>query len=357
MNKVRLQLLLRKYVNNTCSESELEEFLDLLKRADYEPEIKAALSEYWKEISEADIPVEVQNEPDQEKWFNEIYSDALAREESGFAHTKTDKTNLRKQMPRKSFRTNWLMVAATIVISALLSVFFVMNSQESAHDEESVYLVKAPEAGEKIRFTLSDGTQVHLNSESKLTYPKNFDNSGREVELEGEAYFVVASDENRPFTVQTHDVTTRVLGTSFNIRSYPDENEVIVAVSSGKVALTDQHNGAEAPDVVLEANQWANYSHETREFKSESGNISAFTAWNEGVLYYHDETLEQVAAQLERWYGVSIAFENDVLKSCVIRGEHRDESLVNVLNAITYAFSMDYEIEDRQVILAGNSCR
>ena len=357
MKKVRLQLLLRKYINNTCSESELEEFLDLLKRADYEPEIKAALSEYWKEISEADIPVEVQNEPDQEKWFNEIYSDALAREESGFAHTKTDKTNLRKQMPRKSFRTNWLMVAATLVISALLSVFFVMNSQESAHDEESVYLVKAPEAGEKIRFTLSDGTQVHLNSESKLTYPKNFDNSGREVELEGEAYFVVARDENRPFTVQTHDVTTRVLGTSFNIRSYPDENEVIVAVSSGKVALTDQYNGAKAPDVVLEANQWANYSHETREFKSESGNISAFTAWNEGVLYYHDETLEQVAAQLERWYGVSITFENDVLKSCVIRGEHRDESLVNVLNAITYAFSMDYEIEDRQVILAGNSCR
>jgi transmembrane sensor len=108
--------------------------------------------------------------------------------------------------------------------------------------------------------------------------------------------------------------------------------------------------------VILEAGEWATYSAETRNYSTGSGDLTGFTAWNENVLLYHDKRLGEVAKQLERWYGVSISFENEELQQCVVRGEHRNEPLVNVLDAISYAFDMDYEIVERSVVITGDGC-
>lgn len=355
MNTTRIHYLLESYLDNTCSESEMQEFFDLLKRAENEPEVKHILNDYWKEIPDEGNRRLVIPENDEE-WFREIQSQALGRE--GIPAGNKFHSRNRRKLSLLSYShkySQWIKVAAILIFSVLLSLFyFTVTEKETI--EEVAYTVKTPGPGEKIRFTLSDGTQVHLNSESKLEYPVRFGEDKREVRLEGEAYFVVARDVERPFRVQTGKLTTRVLGTSFNVRSYQDGSDVQVAVSTGTVAFTDSNLQDDEEQVILEANQWARYNNESNSFITGSGDVAVLTAWNEGVLLYHDKALSEVASQLERWYGVSISFENDEIKDCVIRGEHRDETLVNVLEAITYAFDMTYHIEGRKVMLAGRGC-
>lgn len=358
--KTRVRNLLDKYLNNSCTESEMEEFLNILKRADNEPEIKELLTEVWGRVSDSEISVEGHSLQNREQWFEEIYSEAKERE-SPLSGKTLQRATLKKPglLSYNHNSSQWIKVAAILLFSVLLSLIYYTVLHEEP-ENSVVYKEKVAEPGEKVRFILSDGTQVHLNSGSRLEYPTTFEGPTREVRLEGEAYFDVAHDESHPFMVHTQEITTKVLGTSFDVRSYPEEEEVMVAVADGKVAvlesgvttLEDNYN------VVLEANQWTNYTSDEQSFTTQIGDISRIIAWNEDVLFYEDKKLEEVAYQLERWYGVEIIFTNETIRDCVIRGEHRKETLKNVLESITYAFvDMEYEMEDRQVMLMGSGCK
>lgn len=358
-NRVRLQQLLDNYLRNTCSESEMDELLNMMKKTDNEEEINQILQDYWQEISEDDYRRSIGSTGNKEDLFQEIYSKALARE----GVSKEDGQKLsKKDLKANSIRRNsypWIKVAAVLLIGVFVYLFQDMMVVEDESVYQIEYVQKSSEAGEKVRFMLPDGTQVHLNSESSLTYPESFYTESREVHLEGEAYFVVSHDESLPFIIHTSEITTRVLGTSFNVRAYPEDEQVSVAVARGKVGLSNQGNDANNHEhqVILEADEWALYSTETSNYSTGSGDIFGYTAWNENVLLYHDKKLSDVALQLERWYGVTISFENEELKRCVIHGEHRNEPLVNVLDAISYAFDIDYHIAERNVVLSGNGCR
>jgi transmembrane sensor len=358
-NRVRLQQLLEKYLKNTCSKSEMDELFNMMKRAENEETLNQVLDDYWHEISEVEFNRSLDSTEKKEDLFQEIYFKALAREG---ASKEDEQKRSKKDLKANSIRRNtypWIKVAAVLLIGVFVYLFQDMMVVE----DESVYQIefvqKSSEAGEKVRFMLPDGTQVHLNSESILTFPESFYGESREVYLEGEAYFVVSHDESLPFLIHTSEITTRVLGTSFNVRAYPEDEQVSVAVNRGKVGLSNQGNDANNHEhqVILEADEWALYSTETSNYSTGSGDISRYTAWNENVLLYHDKNLSDVALQLERWYGVTISFENEELKRCVIHGEHRNEPLVNVLDAISYAFDMDYHIAERDVVISGNGCR
>lgn len=361
-NKTRLRNLLDKYVNNSCSKSEMEEFLNILKRADNEPEIKRSLSEVWKQVSDSEVSVEEDALQSKEQWFEEIYSEARKRENPSLIN------DTQRSTPKKpgllSYHHNssqWIKVAAILLFSVLLSLIYYTASYDEP-EHAIACKEKVAEPGEKVRFILSDGTQVHLNSGSRLEYPTTFDGATREVRLEGEAYFDVVHDESSPFIVHTKEITTKVLGTSFNIRSYPAEEDAMVAVSEGKVAVLKSDSGRTNFDdnnsVVLEANQWTNFRSDDQSFTTQFGDVSKLIAWNEDVLFYENEELEEVARQLERWYGVTIHFAVEEIKNCIVQGEHRRETLENVLEMITYAFvEMEYQINGRQVILTGKGCK
>lgn len=359
-NRTRLRNLLDKYLNNSCSESEMQELLSILKRADNEPEVKRLLSETWEQLSDSEISVEGHSLQDRGQWFEEIYSEAQIRE------NPLATIDLQRAIPKKtgllSYHhkySQWIKVAAILLFSVLLSLaYYTVSHEEPEHS--IFYTEKVAEPGEKVRFILSDGTQVHLNSRSRLEYPTAFEGPTREVWLEGEAYFDVAHDEFHPFMVHTEEITTQVLGTSFDVRSYPEDDEALVAVAEGKVAVhksgvpTLENNDR----VILEANQWTNYGSGEQTFTMQIGDISTMIAWNEGVLVYENEELEEVADQLERWYGVEIHFTDDEIKDCVIQGEHKKETLENVLETIIYAFvDMEYQMDGRQVTLSGRGCK
>lgn len=298
---------------------------------------------------------------------NEPAGDELTTRRS----TPTGKQGMAKRRAGSPF---WKVAAILLVTLGLSWAGQNWFQQQTTVETEVVYQKKVVEAGEKMRFMLPDGTQVHLNAASELRYPETFGESDRRVYLSGEAFFVVARDEERPFVVESDRVTTEVLGTSFSFRAYPDDEQAIVAVTQGRVAVSENAESlenAESPEerreqsdgeqrngqLVLTAGQWAGYEVETRQFSSGEGNLSEFTDWNDGVLRYHDRRLEEVVRQLERWYGVTIEFTDEKLGECIIQGEHRNEILDNVLNAITYAFDMDYQIDGRHVVIRGDGCQ
>lgn len=268
----------------------------------------------------------------------------------------------KKRGKRKPARGSQLAnIAAILMVAFGLALAWTLVKPAEMEEATEVYITKSAGMGEKVRFTLSDGTQVHLNAESSLRYPAGYHEENRTVYLTGEAYFVVAKNENSPFLVRTENITTRVLGTSFNVRSYPDEEEVVVAVESGKVAVREANGepslSEEIERVVLEAGQWAGYNIQTLQFKTATGDISEFVAWNRGILLHHDKEMSYVATQLERWYGVEITFQSELLKKCVIRGEYENETLENVLNAISYALNIEFRIDGRNVLLIGEGCQ
>jgi len=355
---LRLHQLANKFLSNSCSKTEMEELLQWVNKAEYDPKIKQLLSDHWDELSELAQYETMGSLEKKDVWFHEIYSESLTREGIELTNQLKRTVTPKKRTSFDKRKSNtWIKLAAVFLVSVFVYFFYqTLKIEEEKPVQEIVYEKKTSEAGEKVRFLLPDGTQVHLNSESSLEYPVPFDENNREVHLIGEAYFIVNHEESRPFIVHTHKLTTRVLGTSFNKRSYPENENISVAVSSGRVVLLNSNTPVDDQQVILEADEWANYSNVTNEFDTGSGDINAFTAWNENVLLYHDKKLIEVASELERWYEVSITFENESLEECVIRGEHRNETLVNVLDAIVYAFDMHYEIEERNVFLSGEGC-
>lgn len=360
-NTSRLRDLSKKYLNNSCSKDELTELLNILKRADKEAEIKEILSQAWDHLSDNEHSDEELLQQDRDDWFDEIFQQAKKRDVVSVPE-KLSKPSLNYRIVSKQKWPQWINVAVILVITVSVSIVYTLFNMETVEPVQEIDLehrVAAP--GEKIQLILSDGTQVNLNSGSRIEFPESFGNDRREVILDGEAYFIVNSDPERPFIVHSGEIITRVLGTSFNVRSYSAEEESVVAVTSGKVTVSESQSyfsAGERFETVLEANQWTSYRVNQHSFDTNSGDISLFTAWNHGVLYYMNDSLADVARNFELWYGVNIEFKTDAIKDCIIRGEHREETLRNVLESITYAFEgMSYEINGKNVVLSGKGCK
>ena len=150
--------------------------------------------------------------------------------------------------------------------------------------------------------TLSDGTEVWLNADSKLVYPEHFSSKTREVTLTGEAYFNVAHDAAHPFIVRTAGVSTKVLGTEFNVKAYKP-NDTHITLIEGKVQLSTQHALC---DII---------PGEDATFNGKALHVSEvdterFTAWRNGDFYFDNETFLSIAQEIGRWYNVSVVFND-----------------------------------------------
>ena len=157
--------------------------------------------------------------------------------------------------------------------------------------------------GETFRLVLSDGTEVHLNADSRLTYPERFEGGERTVYLEGEAYFKVSRDTRRPFTVMTHDMGVRVLGTEFNMRVYQGENAQ-VALLEGSVEVRKASSGQ---SIRLVPGQRVEVSDDGS-MHVESVDVDQYRYWKDGYFYFDGCSLEEIMKEIGRWYNVDVEF-------------------------------------------------
>lgn len=244
----------------------------------------------------------------------------------------------------------WIKVAASVSIIAVLTFLIVSPLQRQETVSKNIsYIEKSNPDGRKTTFALSDGTIVTLNSNSRLSYPETFHSGKRAVELTGEAFFNVAENKNLPFVVVTGNTETTALGTSFNIRAWPEDERIDIALVTGKVVVNPK--GIDHKGILLEPGEKVVHDVKSNEYFKTSFNLLEETGWREKVIYFKKASLEDFVNKLERWYGVSIRLEGRPQEDWSIDGEFRDVSLEEILSNLSYVNKTEYKIEGKIVTL------
>ncbi|KIO43302.1 DUF4974 domain-containing protein [Sanguibacteroides justesenii] len=189
----------------------------------------------------------------------------------------------------------------------------VTDRMDQQEDIEYNTLV-VPRGGEYF-LTLSDGTKVWLNSETELSYPVRFTGLQREVRVKGEAFFEVNRDTLHPFIVHTSQLTTRVLGTSFNVMAYDGESSTEVTLVSGEVEVANQKEKC-----VLKPGWQAMTSSVSGKIEERKVNLSVYVSWKEGLFDFNEMSLEELVVKLGRWYDVDFFFANAKAKKVKFTG-------------------------------------
>jgi transmembrane sensor len=245
------------------------------------------------------------------------------------------------QRPKKRLNYQWLQIAALLAICVTAALLGTYNHQPA---ETPFYQVNTG-SGQRKTVTLSDGTRIWLNNTSKLKYPAKFAGNTREIELDGEAFFKVAHNPKHPFLIHTRTVKVQVLGTSFNVRSYAADQDIAVNVATGKVAVI-----SDVKTVMLEKNEGIVYNRNTHGFNTSAEDAAMSHAWQNGVLIFRYQTLENICISLERWYGIKCDIKSEKLKKKKYTLEQHHETLNNVMKALS-AGEFKYKITGKTVEL------
>lgn len=189
--------------------------------------------------------------------------------------------------------------------------------------------------------TLAEGTQIHLNAESLLTYPVFFQGDTRTVTFEGEGYFQVSRDAQHPFSVKLGDVSLEVLGTSFNIRAYADEPQMFITLESGALAMNGQS---------IKPGEQLIYDKESQSILIREVNTKEHVSWHEGHFLFRNERLEDILHYLARWYDFTYTFADEEAKNVRIGAYfERYNSLQPILNMLKRTELVDFEVKGKNI--------
>lgn len=213
-------------------------------------------------------------------------------------------------------------------------------------DKISFNKITIPRSGE-YKLTLADGTRVWLNSATELKYPVEFKGNSRQVFLQGEAYFEVVADMERPFVVTTPGINVNVLGTGFNVMAYPDDAEQAVTLVHGKVGVR-----TEKQQVILQPDEQYVYQSATHQGTVRRVDVAEYIGWKEGVMNFDSMPLDELTHKLSRWYDVDFFFTSEQLKNLNFSGAFKKyNELRYVLNIIEEITDVRFVVNNRTVIV------
>ena len=206
--------------------------------------------------------------------------------------------------------------------------------------------LSVPKGGD-FSLTLADGTVIRLNADSRLQYPSEFSGDSRIVYLEGEAFFNVAKDKTKPFIVKTSFGDVRVLGTAFGISAYASEPESYTTLVRGKVSV--EREGGK-PVVILPGEQVV--TSKDGKMMKQKVDVEEFVGWKDGIYVFKEKSLGEIMKTLERWYNISVDFQDKSLVDLPFTGNLKRYDDINVFfDALTRTGDMKYRVEGNQVIL------
>jgi transmembrane sensor len=234
----------------------------------------------------------------------------------------------------KIFKKQWL-VAASLFAGLCFSAYIYRNNILDLVSPIASKQIAAVN-GKMINVTLADGTKVWLNGGSKLTYPERFRGDKREITLVGEAFLDVAHDAQKSFIVHTGAIRTQVLGTSFNIKAYPEDHVVKVDVLSGKVGVIGASNNAKRSQTIFltPAQEVVFNIDNNLAVKKEMVDVNALTAWRNGELVFKNMPLPEVLNTIEHRFNVKINADLNLVR-CSISANFTNVSLVNIMKIMS----------------------
>ncbi|SEW35995.1 FecR family protein [Chitinophaga sp. YR573] len=238
-----------------------------------------------------------------------------------------------------------LRVAAAVFLISSVAVFFVYKRTQI---DAVKYVITTVPKGQKMKLTLSDGSTVMLNAGSRIRYPEKFNSETRSVTLlDGEAFFDIKHNDEKPFVVETPGTQTQVLGTAFNVQAYQELKEVKVTVLRGKVAVKE--TGEHKP-VLLLPDEQAIVNTATGYQSKKHINANESIGWVQGKFIFRNETLMNVALILQNSYNVKIEFKKETTKEIRFTANFNStDSLEKILFAIAKANGITYSVKDNIV--------
>lgn len=251
----------------------------------------------------------------------------------------------------KSF--DWRRRAAiiTLLLMAAIGTYFLSDplpaTVETQEKLAEVLVTKATPRGQKSTIALKDGTLVRLNAESQITFPENFNDSVRVISLEGEAYFEVTHNAEKPFIVKCGDLYTEVLGTSFNVNAYPEAGHIQVALVEGSVKVY-QENASE--NLILEPSEIASFDKQKQQMSKSEFDPDLVLGWKNGVIIFRKASFDEIERVLERWYDVNFVYKQKPSMEG-FTGEFKNQSLAAVMDGISFSVGFDYKIEGENVTI------
>lgn len=374
MSKDRIWFLVGKKLAGEATAEELNELEGLLR---IDPDMHYALqniTDLWN------LPTPASNDVD------EVFNRHLSRlKEAGVQwdqdkHTKREPDN--RYLQRRSRKSLFIISIATAVLMAASLYWHHSVTRKTIPKRPFV----AGEAGKKnevstrngskTTITLPDGSKVWLNASSSLTYNKDFGGDIREVELSGEAFFEVepatspVTAQKTPFIIHTRHIDVRVLGTAFNVRSYPGDKQTETSLVHGKVEVLIHNRPDEK--IILHPNEKLVVKNEDstavvtgkpvasgkEPFYSvgklnytEADSILIETAWVQNKLVFNNESLLEIAQKMERWYNVQISFKDEKIQAERFSGTFENETVQQALDYIKIVTPFHYAIQGNKIII------
>ncbi|HEY0176852.1 MAG TPA: FecR domain-containing protein [Pedobacter sp.] len=293
-----------------------------------------------------------------ETWFESHYGQQgkkLSRNEetlifedldSRIALMLAEHTEIRKM----NFR--WLQVAALFITLLSAGLLFRNRYTKKVKQPETFTVIRSLR-GVKKEITLKDGTTVFLNSESSVAVSSRFGEGKREVKLTGEAFFHVHHDASRPFIIHSGKLQTTVLGTSFDIRAYPEDEQMKVSVATGKVRVEKTGSSA-APALYAKAlthNQALVYNTVKDSHVVTTVNADSISSWRTNHLIFDNASYEEIARALGRWYNLDVTLNRTPHDSKRYTLSFYNERADKVLNVLSNLTGMTYSMKGRTVII------
>lgn len=223
--------------------------------------------------------------------------------------------------------------------------------QSSTTEEQLIFNeIKVPK-GQVFRLILSDATIVWLNAGTKIKYPKKFISSlkTRTIELEGEAFFEVAHNKNKPFIVVTNGINIEVLGTKFNVSCYAEDSNISTTLVQGSVkvsALNERNNS-----IIIKPSYQASFNKEKLALGAKKVNITHYTSWMQKKIIFNNTPFNELVRKIERTYNVEIINENIQIQSELFTGQFDIEGIELIFKSLSTSFYFDYEIINNKIII------
>jgi hypothetical protein len=347
--KTRIHFLLDKFTSNLCSREELDELFGYLSTGNYD------------ELLDAHILGQLRGKtPDGEGL------------DAGKALGMVDTILAPRVVPIRR-RIVWAAAAACILAAAITTTIWKTNKRESspavtlAYEKNSLRRLENTGSVNKA-IVLEDGSHVELFPGAVLTYPEHFTGDRRELSLEGDAWFDVAKNPDKPFMIFHQQLITRVLGTSFIIKGSKTKQEV--QVITGKVEVYENVKGREgkkSDGVIVTPNEKVTYSEEKPFFHlalvdspvlvEVKKPAAAGAEPVEDAFDFDQASLRTIIGQLHDAYGIQIEVESENINNCLFSGDISDMGLYQKLDIICKAMGMSYEVKGTRILLNGKGCK
>ncbi len=353
MNEARYTELIAAFLSGNIGDNEQKELLDWIAASETNQTYFDELSESWELAASYEPEFLVRAE---KSWDSLIQKLDEHEAKQGLGGTSTPKANsvqTQTNRPAKVVRMSpWkplLSVAATLLLLGAIGLYW-FSAQEGNAGNGLADVLRINSGSESKEVVLPDGSKAWLNKNSTIEYLASFED--RKVSLVGEAMFEVLKDNGRSFTVNTPETQTTVLGTRFNVRAFPDEEDIVVTVESGKVRFEE----LKGESVLLSPGLAAAYDKQSKDLARQEPASPNALSWQTQKLAFDNSKLMEVINSIERHFKIDIEEPNRDLLNCHFTGTFKEPKLDEIIEVIEFGLDVKVSKKGKQYSIEGKGC-